>query len=61
MKLVQKITIAYIRTRLAILSAFVQPIISKNNPQLRFLITDGFGHRRIYREESVVKAVTEFL
>lgn len=39
----------------------VQPIIDKQYPNVHFLITEGFGHRRIYREESVVKAITGFL
>lgn len=39
----------------------VQPVIDKQYPHLRFLITDGFGHRRIYREQSVVETITGFL
>jgi pimeloyl-ACP methyl ester carboxylesterase len=39
----------------------VQPAIEKHYPNVRFIITEGLGHRRIYREDAVVKAVTEFL
>jgi pimeloyl-ACP methyl ester carboxylesterase len=41
--------------------ADVQPVIDKQYPQVQFLITEGLGHRRIYREESVVQAITDFL
>lgn len=39
----------------------VQPIIGMNYPNIEFLITQGWGHRRIYRENKVVKAVLAFL
>jgi pimeloyl-ACP methyl ester carboxylesterase len=34
---------------------------NKNRPNLRFVITKGLGHRRIYRDNQVMKAITEFL
>jgi len=41
--------------------ADVQPVIDKQYPDVHFFITEGFGHRRIYREKSVVEAITAFL
>ncbi len=41
--------------------ADVQPVIDKQYPNVRFLLTEGLGHRRVYRDSGVVKAVTEFL
>lgn len=32
-----------------------------NHPNIRFVITQGLGHRRIYRENKIVKDVLEFL
>lgn len=34
---------------------------AENHPNIRFVITEGLGHRRIYRDNKVVKAITEFL
>ena len=31
------------------------------HPNVEFMITKGFGHRRIYRENKVVKRILEFL
>lgn len=39
----------------------VRPIIEKNYPNFRFIITEGLGHRRIYRDNNCVKAIIEFL
>ncbi|HEY4147429.1 MAG TPA: alpha/beta fold hydrolase [Chitinophagaceae bacterium] len=39
----------------------VQPVIDKQYPNVRFFITNGLGHRRIYRDRSVVDAITKFL
>jgi pimeloyl-ACP methyl ester carboxylesterase len=39
----------------------VEPIMKKQYPNFRFVITDGLGHRRIYKEASTIKAVTDFL
>jgi pimeloyl-ACP methyl ester carboxylesterase len=39
----------------------VKPIIEKKPPHVKFFITKGWGHRRIYREDKVVEAVTSFL
>lgn len=38
----------------------VQPIIEKNYPNFRFVITEGLGHRRIYRDNKVSKAIIDF-
>ncbi len=38
----------------------VEPIINRRYPNFRFVITDGLGHRRIYKDASSVKTVTEF-
>ena len=32
-----------------------------NHPNIRFTITKGLGHRKIYRDEAVVDAVVKFL
>jgi esterase/lipase len=39
----------------------VEPIIRKNYPNFRFMITEGLGHRRIYRHNKCSKAIIEFL
>ncbi len=39
----------------------VQPLIEKNYSNFRFVITEGLGHRRIYRDNKVSKAIIEFL
>ena len=39
----------------------VKPIIEKKPAHVKFFITKGWGHRRIYREDKVVEAVTSFL
>jgi pimeloyl-ACP methyl ester carboxylesterase len=39
----------------------VVPIQKKNLPNFRFIITEGLGHRRIYRDARVSKEVIEFL
>lgn len=39
----------------------VRPIIDKNYPNFRFVISDGLGHRDIYKDKSSLKLVTEFL
>jgi hypothetical protein len=30
-------------------------------PNINFLITEGLGHRRIYRDSNIAKAVIDFL
>jgi hypothetical protein len=32
-----------------------------NHPNIEFVITKGLGHRRIYRENKVVRRIVEFL
>lgn len=39
----------------------VKPVQEKNHPHIRFVITKGLGHRRIYRDANVVHTITEFL
>ena len=39
----------------------VKPIMDKNYPNFRFIISGGLGHRRIYRDEQSVKSILEFL
>lgn len=39
----------------------VEPIIAKQYPNFRFVISDGLGHRKIYKDKSSVHAITEFL
>jgi len=39
----------------------VQPLMDKKHPHIQFLLTEGLGHRRIYRDEKVIEAITTFL
>ena len=39
----------------------VQPIMEKGYPNFQFVITDGLGHRRIYKDASSIKTIMEFL
>jgi hypothetical protein len=39
----------------------IQPVMDATYPNFQFLITEGLGHRRIYRDNKVSKAVLEFL
>jgi len=39
----------------------VQPLIDKKHPHIQFLLTKGLGHRRIYKDEKVIEAITTFL
>ncbi|ANE49518.1 alpha/beta hydrolase [Flavisolibacter tropicus] len=39
----------------------VKPVIEKNYPNFAFYITEGLGHRRIYRDNNVAKKIIEFL
>jgi len=39
----------------------VVPIIQKNYSNFKFMITEGLGHRRIYRDNKCSKAIIEFL
>lgn len=39
----------------------IEPVIEARYPNVRFLITEGLGHRRIYRDANVAKAVVDFL
>ncbi len=38
----------------------VEPIIKKGYPNFSFHITEGLGHRRIYRDNKVSKAIIDF-
>lgn len=39
----------------------VKKVKAENFPNIEFVITKGLGHRRIYRDNKVVKAVVDFL
>jgi hypothetical protein len=39
----------------------VEPIIKKRYPNFRFIISDGLGHRRIYKDASTIRTIMEFL
>jgi pimeloyl-ACP methyl ester carboxylesterase len=39
----------------------VLKVKAENHPQLEFVFTRGLGHRRIYRDHNVMKAVIDFL
>ena len=39
----------------------VKPIINKNYPNFHFVISEGLGHRRIYRDEQTFRKIMEFL
>lgn len=41
--------------------ADVEPIMKENYPNFRFVITDGLGHRKIYKDKSTLEVVTDFL
>lgn len=41
--------------------ADVEPIMKKGLPNFQFCITDGLGHRRIYKDASTIKRVMDFL
>jgi alpha-beta hydrolase superfamily lysophospholipase len=39
----------------------VAPILEKGYPNFRFVITDGLGHRRIYKDAASIRTIMEFL
>lgn len=39
----------------------VEPIIRKNHPNFRFVISQGLGHRRIYRDAGSMEEIMKFL
>ena len=39
----------------------VQPLMAENPPHVQFYITEGLGHRRIYRSTDVVRRAVQFL
>lgn len=39
----------------------VLPIMEKNYPNFRFVISDGLGHRRIYKEADSIETIMQFL
>lgn len=41
--------------------ADIKPIMDKNYPNFQFVISEGLGHRRIYRDEGSFKKIMEFL
>lgn len=40
--------------------ADVEPIIQKNYPNFRFVISEGLGHRRIYKDAASIKTIMDF-
>lgn len=41
--------------------ADAKKVMDRNHSHIEFLVTKGFGHRRIYRENKVAKAIVDFL
>ncbi len=39
----------------------VEPLMNKHYPNLKFHITKGLGHRKIYRDYNIIQIVTNFL
>ena len=39
----------------------VLKVKAENYPNINFVITKGLGHRRIYRDNKVVKSIVDFL
>jgi len=39
----------------------IQTLVNAHYPNFHFLITEGLGHRRIYRDSKVTKTIVEFL
>ena len=39
----------------------VEPVMAKNYPNVSFMITEGLGHKKIYRNNRVINAVVDFL
>lgn len=39
----------------------VKPIMDKNYPNFHFVISEGLGHRKIYRDEQSLKKIIDFL
>ncbi len=39
----------------------IEPIIKRNDPHIKLMITEGLGHRRIYRDNKVSKTIIEYL
>lgn len=39
----------------------VLPVINAHYPNFKFIISEGLGHRRIYKEDQSIKAIMEFL
>ena len=39
----------------------VKPIMDRNYPNFQFIISEGLGHRRIYRDSQSLKKIMEFL
>jgi pimeloyl-ACP methyl ester carboxylesterase len=39
----------------------VEPIMGENHPNFHFVISEGLGHRRIYRDSKSLKVIMDFL
>ena len=58
-----KAQVLFLQDKLDLQTPFadVEPIIQKAYPNFRFVISEGLGHRRIYKDASSIKAIMEFL
>lgn len=39
----------------------VRRVMEDNHPNIRFVITHGLGHRKIYKDENIMKQIADFL
>jgi predicted alpha/beta hydrolase family esterase len=39
----------------------VEPLIGQHQPHVSFMITEGLGHKKIYRDSKVISSVVDFL
>lgn len=55
--------VLYVQDKDDLLTPFqvMEPIMRKNLPNFHFRISEGLGHRKIYRDEQTVKAIIDFL
>ncbi|MBB1286994.1 alpha/beta hydrolase [Flavisolibacter sp. BT320] len=58
-----KAQVLFLQDKLDLQTPFadVEPIMQKAYPNYRFVISEGLGHRRIYKDASTLKTIMEFL
>jgi esterase/lipase len=58
-----KAQVLFLQDKLDLQTPFadVEPIIQKAYPNFRFVISEGLGHRRIYKDATSLKTIMEFL